>query len=100
MEGPVYPPKLTAAGLAHEIPSAEDRERINRIIFEELVYGRYEDPARRFFQAVIAKLKDRGCDAIALSCTEIPLLIGEQDSSLPILDSTRLLARAALRAAR
>jgi aspartate racemase len=99
MEGPVYPPKLEAAGLAHEIPSAEDRERINRIIFEELVYGRSEESSRRFFQAVIEKLKNRGCDAVALSCTEIPLLISDKDSSLPVLDSTRLLARAALREA-
>jgi aspartate racemase len=99
MEGPVYPPKLEAAGIAREIPSAEDRERINAIIFEELVYGRFEESARRFFQDVITKLKNRGCDAVALSCTEIPLLISEKDSSLPILDSTRLLARAALREA-
>ena len=99
MEGPVYPPKLSAPGLAHEVPSAEDRERINAIIFDELVYGRFEEPSRRFFQDVIAKLKSRGCDAVALSCTEIPLLIGEKDSSLPILDSTRILARAALREA-
>jgi len=96
MEGPVYPPKLSAAGVAHDIPSADDRERINRIIFAELVYGRFEEPARRFFQDVIARLKERGCDAVALSCTEIPLLISEKDSSLPILDSTRILARAAL----
>jgi aspartate racemase len=99
MEGPVYPAKFAAAGIAHEIPSREDRERINRIIFDELVNGRFEEPARRFFQGVIAKMKDRGCDAVALSCTEIPLLISEADSSLPILDSTRLLARAALREA-
>ncbi len=99
MEGPVYPPKLSAVGIAHEIPSPDDRERINSIIFDELVYGRFEEPARRFFREVIAKLKDRGCDAVALSCTEIPLLISEEDSSLPILDSTRILARAALREA-
>ena len=99
MEGPVYPPKLAAAGIAHEIPSAEDRVRINAIIFDELVYGRFEEPARRFFREVIARLKDRGCDAVALSCTEIPLLIGAADSCLPILDSTRILARAALREA-
>jgi aspartate racemase len=99
MEGPVYPPKLSAAGIEHEIPSADDRECINRIIFEELVYGRFEDPARQFFREVIAKFRNRGCDAVALSCTEIPLLISEGDSSLPILDSTRILARAALREA-
>jgi aspartate racemase len=99
MEGPVYPPKLSAAGIRHEIPSSEDRERINTIIFDELVYGRFEEPARQFFREVIARLRDRGCDAVALSCTEIPLLISEKDSSLPILDSTRILARAALREA-
>jgi aspartate racemase len=99
MEGPVYPPKLSAAGIAREIPSPEERERINRIIFEELVYGRFEESARECFREVIARLKARGCDAVALACTEIPLLIGEQDSSLPILDSTRILARAALREA-
>jgi aspartate racemase len=99
MEGPVYRPKLSAAGIAREIPDADDRERINRIIFEELVYGRFEEPARQFFREVIASLADRGCDAVALSCTEIPLLISDQDSSLPILDSTRILARAALREA-
>jgi aspartate racemase len=100
MEGPVYPPKLSAAGIAHEIPSPDHRERINQIIFEELVYGRFEQSARQFFREVIARLKDRGCDAVALSCTEIPLLITEKDSCLPILDSTRILARAALREAR
>ena len=99
MEGPVYPAKFAAAGIAREIPPADDRERINRIIFDELVNGHFEEPARRFFQDLIARLKNRGCDAVALSCTEIPLLIGEADSSLPILDSTRLLARAALREA-
>ena len=100
MEGPVYPPKLSAAGIAHEIPSPDHRERINQIIFEELVYGRFEQSARQFFREVIARLKDRGCDAVALSCTEIPLLITEKDSCLPILDSTRILARAAVREAR
>jgi aspartate racemase len=99
MEGPVYPTKLASVGITPEIPSPADRDRVNRIIFEELVYGRFEEPARRFFQEAIARLKSHGCDAIALSCTEIPLLISEQDSALPILDSTRILARAALREA-
>jgi aspartate racemase len=99
MEGPVYPAKLDAVGIGHEIPSADDRERINAIIFDELVYGRFEEPARLFLRDVIVRLRDRGCDAVALSCTEIPLLIGANDSCLPILDSTRILARAALREA-
>ncbi len=84
MEGPVYPPKLSAAGLAHEIPSAQDRERINQIIFDELVYGRFEEPARQFFREAIARLKDRGCDAVALSCTRS---LGHQRARLLAADS-------------
>ncbi|MFZ0890012.1 MAG: amino acid racemase [Candidatus Binataceae bacterium] len=99
MEGPVYPQKLAALGLEFEIPAPDDRESINRIIFDELVYGRFDDKARRFLQDVIRRLKDAECDAVALACTEIPLLIGEADSALPTLDSTRILARAALREA-
>jgi aspartate racemase len=99
MEGPVYPKKMKAAGLDHLIPDKEDRETINRIIFNELVYGRFEASAGSTFVTIIKKLKEQGCDAVALSCTEIPLLIGDADSPLPTLDSTRILARAALRAA-
>jgi aspartate racemase len=99
MEGPVYPSKLAARGIAHEIPDRVERDRINQIIFDELVYGRFEEAARAYFRTVISALKDRGCDAVALSCTEIPLLIAQSDSSLPVLDSTRILARAALREA-
>jgi aspartate racemase len=99
MEGPVYSAKLHLRGIATVIPEAEDRRRINEIIFNELVYGRFDRQAREYFKEVIAKLKAAGCDVVALACTEIPLLIDESDSSLPILDSTRILARAALREA-
>ena len=99
MEGPVYPPKLKACGIAHEIPSPEQRERINSVIFDELVYGRFGDDSRRDFQAIIRALGERGCDAVVLGCTEIPLLIEEGQSPLPAFDSTRTLARAALREA-
>lgn len=99
MEGPVYPAKLSARGIAYEIPEADDRERVNAIIFDELVYGRFEPNSRRYFQEVIAGLAARGCDAVVLGCTEIPLLISEADSPLPAIDSTRTLARAALREA-
>jgi aspartate racemase len=99
MEGPVYPPKLSACGIAHEIPDARDRERINSVIFDELVYGRFDDGPRRDFQDIIRRLGDRGCDAVVLGCTEIPLLIRDGESPLPALDSTRILARAALREA-
>jgi aspartate racemase len=99
MEGPVYPTKLAARGIAYEIPAAHDRERINAIIFEELVYGRFEESARTYFLQVIEALGARGCDAVVLGCTEIPLLVSEAQSPLPAIDSTRTLARAALRAA-
>ncbi|HET8533341.1 MAG TPA: amino acid racemase [Methylomirabilota bacterium] len=99
MEGPVYPAKLRSRGLADEIPDAGTRERINTLTLDELVYGRFEDSTRAYFSHVIDEARARGCDAAILGCTEFPLLIGEADSSLPTLDSTRILARAALRAA-
>ena len=99
MEGPVYPPKLSARGIAQEIPDAQDRNRINQIIFNKLVEGRFEESSRSYFASVIQGGKARGCDAVALACTEIPLLVSQKDSPLPTLDSTRILARAALREA-
>jgi aspartate racemase len=97
MTGPVYAERLQAAGLGHAIPDAEDRDRIDDVIFRELVYGRFEPPSRRFFAEVTERLAARGCDAVVLGCTEIPLLVGDdRDWPLPTLDSTRLLARAAL----
>ncbi|HEY63617.1 MAG TPA: amino acid racemase [Caldilineae bacterium] len=99
MESPVYPEKLEARGITWAIPEPADRERINAIIFDELVYGRFLPESRAYFQQVIESLKREGCDAVVLGCTEIPLLIAEEDSPLPTLDSTRILARAALRRA-
>ncbi len=99
MEGPVYPPKLTEAGVQVRLPSPRARDAINRIIFEELVYGKLSPESLICFQQVIECFKDQGCDAVALSCTEIPLLINDSNSALPTLDSTRILARAALRKA-
>jgi aspartate racemase len=80
-------------------PTAAEREEINRIIFDELVNGIFKPEAVAYFQQVIARLKDDGCDAVVLGCTEIPLLMNDANSPLPTLDSTRLLARAALRRA-
>lgn len=99
MEGPVYPDKLSAIGINHMIPSKGDRERINDIIFDELVYGKFRAESRTYFNDVITQLKEKGCDAVVLGCTEIPLLVIPEESPLPVLDSTRLLARAALRKA-
>ncbi len=97
MTGPVYPQALDRLGLGHAIPEAAEREEIDRIIFEELVYGRCLPGSRRYLADVTRRLGDRGCDAVVLGCTEIPLLVGEGgDWPLPTLDSTRLLARAAL----
>jgi len=99
MEGPVYREKLDAAGIGHMIPGENDRERINSIIFDELVAGIFTDEARAYFVGVIAELKGRGCDAVVLGCTEIPIIVTPESSPLPPLDSTRLLARAALKKA-
>lgn len=72
---------------------------INGIIFDELVYGKFYQKSCIYIEEVIAKLKNEGCDAVVLGCTEIPLLVIPEESPLPTLDSTRLLARAALRKA-
>ena len=98
MTGPVYPTVLDRFGLRHEIPDAATRERIDEIIFGELVNGIFRDESRRYFNSVFARLREQGCDGAILGCTEIPLLVDPNDCPLPTLDSTRLLARAALRA--
>jgi aspartate racemase len=99
MEGPVYPSKLAGQGIQSTIPDAPARQRINEIIFDELVYGRLENRSRSYFCEVILHLASWGCQGVVLGCTEIPLLISDSDSPLPTLDSTRILARAALREA-
>ena len=96
MTGPVYPETLDRFNLSHEIPDEETREKIDRIIFEELVNGIFTEESRLYFNQVIQDLKNRGCDAAVLGCTEIPLIVDPADCPLPTLDSTRLLARAAL----
>ncbi|MBN2126231.1 MAG: amino acid racemase [Deltaproteobacteria bacterium] len=99
MTGPVYPEALKEVGISCRIPEEHDRERIDSIIFTELVNGIITEKSRRYFNEVIQKMKDRGCDAVVLGCTEIPLLVDPNDCPLPTLDSTRLLARAALKEA-
>ncbi len=95
-EGPVYPEALEEVGIESEIPDEEDRDRINEIIFKELVNGVFAEASRLYLNEVAGKLKARGCDAVVLGCTEIPLIVRPDDAPLPTLDSTRLLARAAL----
>jgi len=97
MTGPVYTTILEAKKIGHEIPDADDRERIDHIIFSELVNSIFTESSRLFLNKVIQKFNDRGCKAVVLGCTEIPLLVDPNDCTLPVLDSTRILARAALK---
>ena len=96
VDGSVYPDKLEARGLKYLRPSDAEREEINRVIMDELVCGVFKPEAVATFQGVIRRMRDAGCDAVILGCTEIPLIINDANSPLPTLDSTRLLARAAL----
>ena len=98
-ESSVYPESLGPFKIESEIPDEADRERINNIIFNELVNGIFPETSRLYFNEVAEKLKARGCDAVVLGCTEIPLIVRPDDCPLPTLDSTRLLARAALKKA-
>ncbi len=99
MEGPVYPGALEGFEIESEIPDEADRERINEIIFKELVNGIFPEASRLYLNEVASKLKSRGCEAVVLGCTEIPLIVRPDDTPLPTLDSTRLLARAAVKRA-
>jgi aspartate racemase len=99
MEGPVYREVLKAATIEQRVPKADQRERINQIIFNELVNGQFLPRSLAYYVEVIRSLKDEGCDAVVLGCTEIPLLVTPESSPLPTLDSTRLLASAAVRKA-
>jgi aspartate racemase len=97
VDSEVYPTQLAKHGMDFVRPNDADRDEINRIIMDELVYGVFKPEAVSYLQSVIARMKGEGCDAVVLGCTELPLVISDANSALPTLDSTRLLARAALR---
>jgi aspartate racemase len=99
VDGDVYPPKLSALGIEAVRPPPHERAQISRIIMDELVRGIFRGEAVAYFRQVIGHLQQAGCDAVILGCTEIPLIIDDSNSPLPTLDSTRLLARAALQRA-
>jgi aspartate racemase len=99
VDSEVYPEALAARGFEYMRPTAAERDETNRIIMEELVYDKFLPASVAYFQRVIVRMKEEGCDAVILGCTEIPLIISDANSPLPTLDSTRLLARAALRRA-
>jgi len=96
VQSDVYPGQLTQRGIEYMRPEPNERDEIDRLIWEELVNGRTTPDALAYFQRVIERMKRDGCDAVVLGCTEIPLLVNDANSPLPTLDSTRLLARAAL----
>lgn len=99
VESDVYPEALAATGIEVARPTSEERDAIDRIIFDELVYGVFRPESIDRFTQAIRRMQGDGCDAVILGCTEIPLIISDANSPLPTLDSTRLLARAALRRA-
>ena len=99
VESDVYPEKLTARGLECVRPTPDERDETHRIIMDELVNGVFKPEGVAYFQQVYSRMKNEGCDAVILGCTEIPLIINDSNSPLPTLDSTRLLARAALQRA-
>lgn len=99
MEGPVYPEKLSVKHISYKVPEEDQRVRINNIIFNELVYGVINPESKKYFLDIIEESKLKGCDSVILGCTEIPLIVIPGESPLPVLDSTRILARAALKKA-
>ena len=99
VDSAVYPDRLAARGIACVRPGEDERSEINRIIMEELVPGVVKADSVARFLFILGGLREQGCDAVILGCTEIPLIISDANSPLPTLDSTRLLARAALRRA-
>jgi len=96
VDSEVYPQQLAARGLTYVRPAPAERDEINRIIMDELTCGVFKPEAIAYFQQVISRMKNEDCDAVVLGCTEIPLIVSDSNSPLPTLDSTRLLARAAL----
>ncbi len=99
MEGPVYRDALKASGIEQSVPGAEQRIHMDKIIMDELVNAQFLPRSLAYYTEVIRSFRDEGCDAVVLGCTEVPLLVTPESSPLPTLDSTRLLARAAVRKA-
>lgn len=100
MESEIYPSKLRVYGIEWDVPEAGQREVVNKIIFDELVYGIIKPNSGEKLANIIQCLAEReGCDAVILGCTELPLILSGENSPIPALDSTRILARAAIKKA-
>jgi aspartate racemase len=97
MEQDFYKGRLARLhGLEVLVPEATDRAEVHRVIYDELVQGRVEAASRAAYRAVIARLVDRGAEAVILGCTEIMLLVKPEDSTVPLLDTTQIHAEAAV----
>ena len=96
VDSSVYPDRLRTRGIRYLRPNDAERDEIDRIIMDELVCGVFKTDSTKYLQAVVGQMKAQGCDAVVLGCTELPLVLNDSNSPLPVLDSTRLLARAAL----
>ena len=99
MEGKVYQDVMGRHGIEAVIPEAEQRQRINTFIFDELVKGKLVSSTKVYFRDLVMELSRDGCDGVVMGCTEIPLILNQQDVEVPLLDSTRLLAKAAVKEA-
>jgi aspartate racemase len=96
MEKTLYQDALARRGITVLVPGPEERAYVDRVIYEELVAGRIRNASRRGFVDIIQDLAERGAEGVILGCTEIPLLVGEQDAGLPLFDTTAIHAEAAL----
>lgn len=96
MEGNLYGGILSERGIKSVTPNTDQREKVNSFIYDELIHGKFERSTKEYFRGVVGDLAQQGCDGVVMGCTEIPLILDPQDVELPLLDSTRLLAKAAL----
>jgi aspartate racemase len=96
MEKGFYQDALARQGISTLVPTADDREYVHRVIYEELVAGQIHDESRAGYVAIIRKLVERGAEGVILGCTEIPLLVNEASAGIPLFDTTQIHAEAAL----
>ncbi len=98
MESTFYSSVLqTDFGIGVMVPGEEDRKRIHRVIYEELVHGIIQEDSREVYLDIIGKAMDEGAEGVILGCTEIPLLIAQQHVSVPVFDTTRIHAESAVK---
>ena len=96
MEKDFYKDVLSSFGIKTLIPNAEDREEINRVIYEELPFGMLKPSSKKAYIEVIKRLQQEGAEGVILGCTEIPLLIKQADVSIPVFDTTTIHATKAM----